>query len=68
MAVVVAFNTHEFGKSYIRASSFTENITLGLGDSNVPQDSILVLGSKGIFSSKTLLFQETSQVLQAAGR
>jgi hypothetical protein len=67
-AVVVAFNTHEFGKSYIRASSFTENITLGLGVSNVPQDSILVLGSKGIFSSKTLLFQETSQVLQAAGR
>ena len=48
-AAVAEFNTHEFGKSYIRASSFTENITLGLGVSNIPQDSALVLGPKAFF-------------------
>ena len=49
---VVAFNTHEFGKSYIRTSPFTENITLGLGVSNVPQDSPLVLGPTDLSDRK----------------
>ena len=49
---IVAFNTHEFGKSYIRTSPFTENITLGLGVSNVPQDSPLALGPRDLSDRK----------------